>query len=88
MIAILPFHKQKSGRHLPTCHQQKALMICQQILSGIHYQKVGGKKLRCNPAIVSFPLGRRYRLVASYKSSQVRSMSVMTHEAYNNFYRR
>ena len=88
MAVTLPLQIGKAGRHIPECYQHKASLIYQQIQSGIHYQKIGGKKLRCNPAIVSFPLGRRYRLVAIYDIKRAITVKIMTHESYNSFYRR
>jgi hypothetical protein len=64
---------------------KKARKIIAQIKSGVHYQDLGGKKIKCSKNVVSIPLSRRYRILCVNEGDRLIAKRVLSHEDYNKF---
>ena len=67
----------------------RALVVkARQILAGIaadgDYTRFKGKRLSLDRAVISVPLGQRYRLLFRDEGGSLRPFACMTHEAYND----
>lgn len=55
---------------IPTCHQQLAKDIDNQLNAGVSFKQLGGKKIRRCSGLVRFKIGRNFRLVYSLKAAK------------------
>jgi len=83
----LVFQRGLNEKNIPQSIQEKADQTIEQLKAGVPYFQFHGKKLNCKPWLVSIPLGQRWRLVFSLVNKKPVQFWVMSHEAYNNFYR-
>ncbi|WP_052761238.1 hypothetical protein [Sedimenticola thiotaurini] len=48
---------------VPFCYLQKALELDKKLSEGTPYTELGGKRIRHNPNLIRFKIGRRFRLL-------------------------
>lgn len=59
----LPKILSNSHYSIPQCHLTRALQLHQQLRHGVPYTYLGGVRLRQNPQLVRFKIGRNFRLL-------------------------
>ena len=52
-----------NSSHLPFCHIQKAEYIHHQLNAGMHYNCLGGKRIKQAPSFIRFKIGQGWRLL-------------------------
>jgi hypothetical protein len=63
----------------------KTKSVLRRLDEGIHFVKLGGKKLwedRGKQSVV-IPVGRKHRMICRLEDGKVTPVKVITHEAYN-----
>ncbi len=82
-----PKTEAKTWKALPYPQKERAVNICDGLLSGRTYRSLGGRKLARRPEIVRFSLGKRYRLICERQSKQTIPLMILSHERYNKFHK-
>ena len=58
--------------------------VLARLQAGTPYWQLGGKRLRFEDrALISIPVGRRYRLLCQAGAGGLHPFSLLTHESYN-----
>lgn len=62
----------------------KARQILAALAGGEDYTRFHGKRIGFDRALISVPLGKRYRLLLRDEGGALRPLECLSHEAYNN----
>lgn len=68
---------------VPAKVRRKAEAIMAKIDAGEPVNALGGKRLKHDRSVVSFPLGRRWRMLAKFEDGKLEPLEVMSHEQYS-----
>lgn len=77
----------KNRSAIPQSITQKANRCLKQLQGGLSFRQLHGKRLKCNPSLVSIPLGS-YRLLCIYQHQTLCEALVLSHAAYDDCLRR
>lgn len=66
----------------PRCHLEKVRVLHQQLLSGIPYPHLGGKRIRQNREIIRFKIGRNWRLLYLRKAEGIEPYCLITRQKF------
>jgi|DewCreStandDraft_4_1066084.scaffolds.fasta_scaffold255670_2 hypothetical protein len=73
---------------LPEHIKCKAVSIIQALENGMHFQKLGGKRMEFDRNLISIPVGFSYRMVARDDDGNIVIHHLVSHEQYNKLIRR
>lgn len=73
---------QESKQQLPSCHIEHALEIDRLLHAGKSYQDLKGKKIRCNPSLIRFKIGRGFRLIYQFKNQQLHAFAIVSRQHF------
>ena len=63
---------------------RKARKLVEQLEAGAPYWKLHGKRMAWNRALISIPIGRKWRLMAEDMGGQIVPKQVISHAKYND----
>ena len=62
---------------------KKAQQIIHRLDDGNPYWKLRGKRLNHDRDVISIPVGRRWRILASWQDGEAVPQAILSHERYN-----
>lgn len=72
-------------RGLPTHVVQKSRYILDELEKGKHFSKLHGKRMAFDRAVISVPVGLRYRMLCQEEQGRILPVMVLSHEDYNAY---
>jgi len=63
---------------------EKARRIIYRLDAGQPYWKLRGKRMNHDRDVISIPVGRRWRILASWKDGEAVPQEILSHERYNS----
>lgn len=77
----------KSGQ-IPACYFRKVIDIDQLICTGASYTTFGGKRIRQQPDLIRFKVGRGWRLIYEEKDNKLSPVCLIPRQQFEKVIRR
>jgi hypothetical protein len=72
----------------PLCHVERAKFLHNQLISGIPYPQLGGKRIRQSKDLIRFKIGRDWRLLYQRKGRDLVPYCLITRQQFEQILKR
>ncbi|MBC8508192.1 MAG: hypothetical protein H8D34_25305 [Chloroflexi bacterium] len=83
MVAFFEQRDIDGADRVPRRVLKKARRIICRLDEGHSYWKLRGKRMNYDRDVISIPVGRRWRILASWQDGEAVPQAILSHERYN-----